>query len=192
MQLRCSESDECSNVYQVLVNGTHVHAVYERGTALLQACCRRVKLYAHGMRPVRFLSACVWFRDVTSFSDASGMVCVWVGPVSILTDQTHWSDLLLLRPVTSLDHQGWQRVFREGTKFFKLCPTHFSRGTKHFVVRIRPPPCAPPSYGPAFTWTQPIPDASENCASLRCVWTGFFGPGFVLLPKGSGVRFSLL
>jgi len=29
--------------------------------------------------PVRFLSVCVWFRDVTSFSDASGMVCVRVG-----------------------------------------------------------------------------------------------------------------
>jgi len=25
------------------------------------------KLDAHGMRPMRFLSACVWFRDVTSF-----------------------------------------------------------------------------------------------------------------------------
>ena len=31
-----------------------------------------LKLYAHGMRPMRFLSACVWFRDVTSFPDASG------------------------------------------------------------------------------------------------------------------------
>jgi len=30
----------------------------------------------HG--PVRFSGACVWFRDVTSFSDASGMVCVRV------------------------------------------------------------------------------------------------------------------
>jgi len=38
-----------------------------------------VKLDAHGMRPMRFLSACVWFHDVTSFSDASGMVCVRVG-----------------------------------------------------------------------------------------------------------------
>jgi len=37
-----------------------------------------VKLDAHGMRPMRFLSACVWFHDVTSFSDASGMVCVRV------------------------------------------------------------------------------------------------------------------
>ena len=31
----------------------------------------RLKLYAHGMRPVRFLSACVWFHNVTSFSDAT-------------------------------------------------------------------------------------------------------------------------
>ena len=30
------------------------------------------------MRPVRFSGACVGFRDVTSFSDASGMVCVRV------------------------------------------------------------------------------------------------------------------
>ena len=30
------------------------------------------------MRPVRFLGACVWFRDVTSFFDASGMVYVRV------------------------------------------------------------------------------------------------------------------
>jgi len=28
---------------------------------------------------MHFLNACVWFRDVTSFSDASGMVCVRVG-----------------------------------------------------------------------------------------------------------------
>jgi len=37
------------------------------------ALSHRIKLYAHGMRPVRFFGACVWFRDVTSFSDASGM-----------------------------------------------------------------------------------------------------------------------
>jgi len=49
-----------------------------------------IKLDAHGMRPKRFLSACAWFRDVTSFSDVSGMVCVRVEPVSILTHQTHF------------------------------------------------------------------------------------------------------
>jgi len=38
-----------------------------------------LKLDAHAMCPVRFFSACVWFRDVTSFSDAPGMVCVRVG-----------------------------------------------------------------------------------------------------------------
>jgi len=37
-----------------------------------------LKLDAHGVRTVRFLSACVWFRNVTSFSDASGMVYVRV------------------------------------------------------------------------------------------------------------------
>ena len=47
------------------------------------------KLYAHGMRPLRFSGACVLFRDVTSFFDASGKVCVRVETVSILTHQTH-------------------------------------------------------------------------------------------------------
>ena len=51
-------------------------------------------LYAHDMCPVRFLSACVWFRDVTSFSDASGMACVRVEPVSTLTHQIRCSDSL--------------------------------------------------------------------------------------------------
>jgi len=37
------------------------------------------------------------------------------------------------RPVTSLGHQVGRRVFREEPQFFKLCPTHFSRGA------IRPP-----------------------------------------------------
>jgi len=50
-----------------------------------------LKLYAHGMRLVRCLGACVWFCDVTSFSDASGMVCVRVEPVFMLTHQTHCS-----------------------------------------------------------------------------------------------------
>jgi len=44
-----------------------------------QAIALKLKLDVHSMRPLRFLSACVWFRDVTSFSDASGMVCVRVG-----------------------------------------------------------------------------------------------------------------
>jgi len=41
-------------------------------------CLTTLKLYAHGMCPVRFLGAWVWFRDVTSFSDVSGLVCVRV------------------------------------------------------------------------------------------------------------------
>jgi len=36
------------------------------------------------------------------------------------------------RPVTSLRHQMGQRVFWEGPKFFKLCPTHFSRGGERY------------------------------------------------------------
>jgi len=42
---------------------------------------------------------------------------------------------LTSRPVTSLGAQGGRRAFWEGPKFFKLCPTHFSRG--------REAPCAP-------------------------------------------------
>jgi len=47
------------------------------------------KLYAHGMHPMRFFGRMRWFRDIRSFSDASGMVWVWVEPVSILTHQIH-------------------------------------------------------------------------------------------------------
>jgi len=55
------------------------------GRLLEQARCTR-------LRPARFLAhAWVWFCDVASFSDASGMVCVLVEPVSILTHQTHCS-----------------------------------------------------------------------------------------------------
>jgi len=62
-----------------------------------------VKLYAHGMRPVRFLSACLWFRDVKSFSDAFGKVCVrrssrseseqWVWCVNIETSSTRTQNI---------------------------------------------------------------------------------------------------
>jgi len=57
-----------------------------------------------------------------------------------------------VRPVTSLEHQGGQRVFWEGPKFFKLCPivlntlcaTHFSRESEEFFRKG-----FLPSYGPA-------------------------------------------
>ena len=42
---------------------------------------------------------------------------------------------------TSLEHQVGRRVFWDGPKFFKLCPTHFSRGGIASPV--------PPGYGPA-------------------------------------------
>ena len=49
-----------------------IHQTYFLRNGLLQQ--RFVlKLDAHDMRPVRFLSAWVWFRDVTSFFDASRM-----------------------------------------------------------------------------------------------------------------------
>jgi len=46
------------------------------------------------------------------------------------------------RPVTSLGHQGGRRVFWEGLKFLKLCPTHFSRWSEKFC-RGSFVPCAP-------------------------------------------------
>ena len=36
------------------------------------------------------------------------------------------------RPLPSLGHMVGQRVFYEGPKFFKLCPTHFQEGAKKF------------------------------------------------------------
>jgi len=70
------------------------------------------------MRPVRFLDACVWFRDVTSFSDASGMVCIRVEPVSIMTHQTYCSDSLLLerRPYQTHQKRTWCHEIR------RMCP----------------------------------------------------------------------
>ena len=60
----------------------------------------------------------------------------------------------LIRPVTSLGHQGGRRVFWEGRNFFKLCPIVFNYaqhifpgGAKNFVGRLRP--MRPPGYGPA-------------------------------------------
>jgi len=44
-----------------------------------------------------------------------------------------------IRPVTSLGHQGGQRVFWEGPKFFKLCPRHFSRWGEKFLGEASPP-----------------------------------------------------
>jgi len=73
------------------------------------ACNMTLKLYAHGMRPMRFLSECVWFRDVTSFSDSSGMVCV-----RELTHQTQCSDSLLLerRPYQMHQKRTWRHEIR--------------------------------------------------------------------------------
>jgi len=44
------------------------------------------------------------------------------------------------RPVASLGRQDGRRVFWEGPRFFKLCPTHFFRGGKIFSAPH-------PSYG---------------------------------------------
>ena len=50
------------------------------------------------------------------------------------------------RPVTSLGHQGGRRVFWEGPKFLKLCPTHFSRGWRKKLQGV----LISPGYGPAW------------------------------------------
>jgi len=67
-----------------------------------------IKPYVHGMRPMLFLSACVWFRDVTSISDASGVVSVRVEPV--LAHQTHCSESLLLERRPYQTHQKRTRL----------------------------------------------------------------------------------
>jgi len=53
------------------------------------------------------------------------------------------------KPVTSLGHQEGRRVFWEWPKFFKLCPTPFSRRGELFC-RGRSPPSSP-GYGPGQT-----------------------------------------
>jgi len=57
-----------------------------------------------------------------------------------------WRSYLRSRPVTSLGHQEGRRVFREGPKFFELCPVVskyiqqiFPRGVKKFLGGIRSP-----------------------------------------------------
>ena len=49
------------------------------------------------------------------------------------------SALCMLSIATSLGHQVWRRVFWEGDKFFKLCPTHFSGGCEKFCSGASPP-----------------------------------------------------
>jgi len=41
------------------------------------------------------------------------------------------------RPVTSLGHQGWRRVFWEGPKFFKLCPIVCNCAQQNFPWRAK-------------------------------------------------------
>jgi len=43
------------------------------------------------------------------------------------------------RPVTSLGHQSGRRIFWEGPKFFKVCPTHFSWEAKKLLGVFSPP-----------------------------------------------------
>ena len=63
--------------------------------------------------------------------------------------------LLYTMPVTSLGHQEGRRVFREGPKFFDICPIFlnyaqhiFPEGAKNFLGGASPPP----GYGPALYW----------------------------------------
>ena len=99
-----------------------------------------LKLCAHGMLPMRFLSACVWFRDVTSFSDASGMVCVRVEHVSILTHQTHCSDSILLerRPYQTHQKRMWRHEIRRmrPTNAQDACRVHPALCNKKAVAKV--------------------------------------------------------
>ena len=62
-----------------------------------------------------------------------------LGPVLVCSQQ-NCVRLLVTRPVTSLGLQDGRRVFWERAKifelcpiYFRLCPTHFSRGSKNFL-----------------------------------------------------------
>jgi len=61
--------------------------------------------------------------------------------------------LLPPRPVTSLGHQEGRRVFREGPKFFELCPKFLSCVQHNFPgeAKIFLGGFTPPGYGPATT-----------------------------------------
>jgi len=76
--------------------------------------CSSIKLNEHGMRPVRFLGACVWFRDVTSFSDASGMVCVRVKVVRAVSLKRQYKNRFLLerRPYQTHQKRTWCHEIR--------------------------------------------------------------------------------
>jgi len=58
------------------------------------------------------------------------------------------------RPVTSLGHQVWRKVFWEGPKFFKLCPIVFNYAQKIF-----------PGVRKGFQWGgfAPLPPWSRAC-----------------------------
>jgi len=104
-----------------------------------------------------------------------------------LVNQTRF----LRRPVTSLWHQEGRRVYREGPKFFELCPTHFSRGGI-FLGRaspsLRPPWLQVCFYGFTFYFCQTrFPSQLRNffiaanlvfaealLAMIKLVSSGFF------------------
>jgi len=50
---------------------------------------------------------------------------------------------VICKPVTRLGHQEGRRVFREGPRFFLLCPTHLSRGGENFSRGGSPLGCWP-------------------------------------------------
>jgi len=79
---------------------------------------------------------------------------------------------LATRPVTSLGHQEGRRVFREGPKFFELCPLFsnyiqhvFPGGTKNFLGGLRPPwlrACWIPMVRSIPVQSQIVCDQTEN------------------------------
>jgi len=76
------------------------------------------------MHTIHFLSACVWFRDVTSFSDGSGMVCIREGTRFYI----YASDSLLSLTFTHMK-RTWHHEIR------RMHPQH----PKHRTGRM---PCA--------------------------------------------------
>jgi len=99
-----------------------------------------ITLYPHGMRPVRFLSASVWFRDVMSFSDVSGVVCVRVAPASVLMHQTYCSDSRLLerRPYQTHQKRTWRheiRRMRQKNRTGRIpCASRFAKQARIFIL----------------------------------------------------------
>jgi len=92
------------------------------------------------------------------------------------------------RPATSLGHQEGRRVFREGPKFFGLCPIFlnhvqhiFPVGENNFLGRVSP--LRPPGYGPGCAVK------STHSYSEMFVWKNVLHQGWPnFLTRGRNTR----